>query len=249
MFTGSKSIAVAATMVLGALAAQPATAGSAAPFLPRGMVADAPSGFIEMCQRDLALCAAGAPRLDMEELRVATLHMARPTGRADGLTTATTVTYGGARPSGQMTEEGMAPATTSLDDAMLSRLIRKVNSSVNAHVVQVSDLYSAGVAERWQRPTTGRYMMGDCEDIAIEKRVQLLAAGVPADRLFFAVVYRAGFGLHTILIARLQDGDHVLDSATSRILKWSDVNYVWLRQQSVDDPLRWSSIGDGSNRG
>ena len=123
------------------------------------------------------------------------------------------------------------------------RLIRRINARVNGAVRQLPDTVTAGIDEYWQRPTPGPELRGDCEDIAIEKRAQLLEAGFPADRLFFAVAYRRHFGLHTVLIARLADGDYVLDSLSPAVRLWARVQYSWLRQQSPTDPMRWSRIG------
>jgi predicted transglutaminase-like cysteine proteinase len=122
------------------------------------------------------------------------------------------------------------------------KVLRRVNSDVNRHTVQAGDLETSGVDERWQRPNG----VGDCEDLAIEKRARLIAGGFPPDRLFLAVAFRRGFGLHTLLIARLPDGDRVLDSLSPHVLRWNQVGYRWLRQQSAMDPMVWRRIGQPS---
>ena len=121
-------------------------------------------------------------------------------------------------------------------------LIRKVNRQVNHSIVQMSDLAAMGVDEYWYRPGMRKGTPGDCEDIAIEKRARLMELGFPAERLFYAVSYVSGYGLHTVLIARLDDGDYVLDNMTPRILRWADVRQVWLRQQVPGQPLLWARI-------
>jgi predicted transglutaminase-like cysteine proteinase len=122
------------------------------------------------------------------------------------------------------------------------RAIRRVNAQVNGEVRQLSDMESSGVDELWQRPTGGKFPTGDCEDIAIEKRVRLLSAGIPAARMFYAIVYHHKIGLHTILIVRMDEGDFILDSRTPLIRRWSDAPYSWIRQQSPDNPVLWYGI-------
>lgn len=131
------------------------------------------------------------------------------------------------------------PTPLTRDEA---RLVRKINRKVNQTTRQVSDMTSAGVEERWNRLTPGRGAMGDCEDIAIEKRMRLVEAGFDPQRLFYAVVYKSGFGLHTVLIVRMDDADYVLDSASPHILRWSQTKYVWLRAQSTSDAMLWRKI-------
>jgi predicted transglutaminase-like cysteine proteinase len=133
----------------------------------------------------------------------------------------------------------VAAAPESLSAGSL-KLLRRVNADVNRHVVQAEDLETTGMEDRWQRPNG----VGDCEDLAIEKRARLIEQGFPADRLFLAVAFRRGFGLHTLLIARLDDGDRVLDSLSPHVMPWGKVGYRWLRQQSPVDPLVWRRVGE-----
>lgn len=132
-----------------------------------------------------------------------------------------------------------------MDGARLHKLVKQVNSQVNRFIIPVTDRNAMGVDEYWRRPVAGENPMGDCEDYAIEKRMRLMQAGFPADRLFYSVVFVRGYGLHTILIARMDDGDYVLDNFTPRILHWSKVNYVWLRRQMPGRPLDWARVGGG----
>lgn len=145
------------------------------------------------------------------------------------------------RPVMAIAPAAMANAGTEAATGMA--LLKKVNSEVNRSVVQVYDSVSAGRDEYWQRPTRGGSLYGDCEDIAIEKRMRLVEAGYPADKMFFAVAYLPRYGLHVLLIARLADGDYVMDSLSPHILRWSDIRYNWLRLQSTDDPMKWTRVG------
>lgn len=119
------------------------------------------------------------------------------------------------------------------------KLLNMINRYVNGHVRQMTDLRAFGVEEYWRRSGTGPGAVGDCEDIAIEKRYQLIAAGLPADRLRFAVVYRPDVGLHTVLIAHLDVGDMVLDSRTPWVDSWQRAPYQWIAIQSASNPMQW----------
>lgn len=129
-----------------------------------------------------------------------------------------------------------------LGDKAMWSMLRDVNRIVNRRVLQVNDIDLFGEAEHWQRAGTGPNAAGDCEDIAIEKRFELIAAGFPKDRLFFAVAYIPSVGLHTVLVARTGKGDVVLDNRTGAIRRWNATPYTWLGIQSVANPMIWHRI-------
>jgi len=129
------------------------------------------------------------------------------------------------------------------DNKALWSLARRVNRRVNDNVIQRSDLDNFGVDELWRRAGAGRNATGDCEDIAVEKRVELIQAGFPRDRLFLATVFESRIGLHTVLIVRLMDGDYVLDSRRGDIVPWQRAHYSWLRLQAIDNPVQWRRLG------
>lgn len=128
-------------------------------------------------------------------------------------------------------------------DAGSAALLKAINQQVNRSVVQVRDSDAMGVGEYWNRLSSDPRPVGDCEDIAIEKRIRLEQAGFPADRMFYAVAFVPRYGLHTVLVARLDDGDYVLDSMDPYIQRWDKVKYVWLRRQLPGQPLVWSRVG------
>lgn len=121
-------------------------------------------------------------------------------------------------------------------------LLAQVNRRVNGRVRQRTDIQIYGTGELWQRSGISPSAQGDCEDLAIEKRLELVQQGFPADRLSFAVVYSRSAGLHTILLARTDEGDVVLDSRSPHISAWSKTGYVWLSIQSADDPMVWRAL-------
>lgn len=122
------------------------------------------------------------------------------------------------------------------------RLLDRVNRAVNHNVRQQNDFRSYGHAEVWTPAGASRNAVGDCEDIALEKRAELLKAGFPATNLFFAVGYSRRIGLHVVLVARTGSGDLVLDSRVMDIRFWRDVPYSWIGAQSGQDPARWFGI-------
>jgi predicted transglutaminase-like cysteine proteinase len=121
--------------------------------------------------------------------------------------------------------------------------VKAVNSAVNRQIIQVYDIDAVGVDERWQRPDRVARPLGDCEDIAIEKRMRLIESGFAPESLFFAVAFRRDFGLHTVLVARLPEGDWVLDSLTGAVKRWDAASYVWLRRQEPGQPMLWRRVG------
>jgi predicted transglutaminase-like cysteine proteinase len=122
-------------------------------------------------------------------------------------------------------------------------LLQRINRKVNGRVAQRQDIAIFGQGEVWRRSGIGTAAVGDCEDLAIEKRLQLIAEGFPPTKLAYAVVYDRRLGLHTVLIARTEQGDVVLDSATPYVTAWNRTRYSWISVQAMEDPQRWLSVG------
>lgn len=196
------AIRVFLLLAMMALPPQAAAASSRTPFLPTGVLADAPSGFVEMCARDQTLC--------------------RPDHNVE-----------------------TASAQTRIDNGLAQ--IRDINRDVNRQIIQRSDWQSYGTGEHWARPGSGRRATGDCEDLALEKRARLVQSGFDPKSLFLAVTYRQRNGLHVVLIARLADGDYILDNLYPEVVRWHRTDYVWLRQQSTDNPKFWLTVENVPN--
>jgi predicted transglutaminase-like cysteine proteinase len=127
-----------------------------------------------------------------------------------------------------------------LTDAAWSGLVA-VNTAVNTAVLPATDAQIYGVVERWDYPR----LAGDCEDYAIEKRRELIAAGWPASALLLTVVRdEAGDG-HAVLTVRTNRGDFVLDNKTDAIDLWNATPYRFLKRQSTRDAAAWDQIQDG----
>jgi len=134
------------------------------------------------------------------------------------------------------------PRVASANEADEQTLLQGINRLVNGRVHQRTDLEIYGQAEVWRRSGVGKGATGDCEDLAIEKRFELVDAGFAPDRLAFAVVYAHGVGLHTVLVAHLSSGDYVLDSRTPYVQPWAETPYSWIGIQSIEDPMAWHAV-------
>jgi predicted transglutaminase-like cysteine proteinase len=116
-----------------------------------------------------------------------------------------------------------------------------VNNLVNTMVTPRTDWQIWGVEERWSYPTDG---IGDCEDYVLEKRRQLMKAGMPAGNLLITVVRQPNGDGHAVLTVRTSLGDFVLDNLEARVLAWHDTQYQFLKRQSERNSGVWISIGD-----
>jgi predicted transglutaminase-like cysteine proteinase len=116
--------------------------------------------------------------------------------------------------------------------------LQRVNSSVNARIAQRSDLATTGKEDQWQLAIS----QGDCEDIAIAKKSELLKLGWPASALLLTVARSGGEG-HTVLTVRTNEGDLVLDNESSSIRNWAHTPYRYFARQSQSNGKIWERIG------
>jgi predicted transglutaminase-like cysteine proteinase len=118
-----------------------------------------------------------------------------------------------------------------------------INNAVNVMVAPRTDLELWGREEFWSYPDG----VGDCEDYVLEKRRDLIKAGVPSGNLLITVVrQRNGLG-HAVLTVRTSHGDFVLDNLEPRILSWDETDYTFLKQQSSRNAGVWVAIEDDRN--
>ena len=128
-------------------------------------------------------------------------------------------------------------------DDLLFEKVDRINRLINAAISPRTDADNYGRDEEWTLPLTfalSRY--GDCEDYALEKRLALIKAGVPASSLYLAVAYSKLTGRHALLVLSTDKGDYVLDNMTADIKPWQATNYTWISRQSSEDPLEWVSL-------
>ncbi|MCY1646222.1 transglutaminase-like cysteine peptidase [Caulobacter sp. SL161] len=122
------------------------------------------------------------------------------------------------------------------------KLLNRINQQVNRDVKKANDSDLYGQEEYWALPrmVDGK-LYGDCEDYVLEKRRQLIAAGVSESALSIAVAVTARGEGHAVLMVSLKSGDWVLDNLTPWATPWADLNYRWVERQ-VPGTALWTSI-------
>ena len=115
-------------------------------------------------------------------------------------------------------------------------LLRKVTRAVNLHVISTEDRSASGNGDVWTLPSNGR---GDCEDYALQKMKDLIDAGFPANRLALSVVIGLRDENHVVLIARMDDGDYVLDNLNNAVKPWRATPYTFLATQDFRAKSTW----------
>jgi predicted transglutaminase-like cysteine proteinase len=104
-------------------------------------------------------------------------------------------------------------------------LLTRVNDEVNARI-RPARKTSLGVPI-WEIDP----QQGDCNDYAVSKRAALIAQGAPASALRLAHVVTARGEDHLVLVARVDDGDYVLDNLNRRVLPVEQAGYRWVKAQ------------------
>lgn len=116
---------------------------------------------------------------------------------------------------------------------------KRVNSAVNRGVREVTDQSQYGIAERWALPTRRG---GDCEDFALLKKRELVASGLPPQRLLLATALDRRRNPHVVLVLRTPQGDLILDNLTEEVVRWSQTGYTFLRMQDPAAPSGWTAL-------
>lgn len=131
-----------------------------------------------------------------------------------------------------------------VEDAPLSadkwQQLLSVNSYFNTNIVPETDQQLYHVAEYWTYP----HGYGDCEDIALAKRRQLIELGWPVSTLLMTVAKEGDGEGHAVLMVRTDRGDFILDNQDSTIRDWKDSPYHFLKRQSQANAGQWVSIAD-----
>ena len=117
--------------------------------------------------------------------------------------------------------------------------LRAVNVAVNRDISYRKDSYTFGRADYWSIP----FVYGDCEDITLLKRRDLIALGWPPSSLLLTLARTETGVLHLVLTAVTDKGEYVLDNRRNAVLPWSALDYRWLGRQSRDSETRWVSVG------
>lgn len=132
----------------------------------------------------------------------------------------------------------VAPAAA-LTPARWQQLVR-VNNRINTEIVPVTDIELYGVGEFWAYPDG----YGDCEDIALAKRRELIELGWHPSTLLMSVVRQQNGEGHAVLLVRTDRGDLILDNLYGEINVWSDTPYIFVKRQSQAHAGEWVQIDD-----
>lgn len=113
--------------------------------------------------------------------------------------------------------------------------LNEINTSVNHEIAFALDASQYGSEEYWALPVSG---CGDCEDLALEKRSRLAAAGVTRRSLRLAFVFhKRHLNSHCILTVETSKGTYILDSFTDEVFRWDRVPYNFEARERTDG--RW----------
>jgi predicted transglutaminase-like cysteine proteinase len=130
--------------------------------------------------------------------------------------------------------------TFTLTEERWAQLLQ-INSHANTTITPVTDQELYNVGEYWTYPDSG---YGDCEDIALAKRRDLISAGWAPSTLLMSVVRQSNGEGHAVLMVRTDRGDLILDNQDSRVLMWGDSPYHFLKRQSQYNSAEWVDIMD-----
>ena len=117
----------------------------------------------------------------------------------------------------------------------------EVNAQVNLSVKPATDEEIYGRPEFWAYPGAKG---GDCEDLVLLKRRDLIEKGWPVGALLITVVRQRNGEGHAVLTVETDRGDLVLDSLQPRVLVWSDTDYQYVKRQSELNSGQWMAIDD-----
>jgi predicted transglutaminase-like cysteine proteinase len=115
-----------------------------------------------------------------------------------------------------------------------------VNAEVNLAIKAATDQEVYGRPEYWAYPVD----RGDCEDLVLLKRRDLIERGWPVGALLITVVRQKNGEGHAVLTVETDRGDLVLDSLQPRVLVWSDTDYQYVKRQSETNTGQWMAIDD-----
>ena len=122
-------------------------------------------------------------------------------------------------------------------------LLNAVNRRVNNSIRYASARALYGNEDYWTLPLeAGGLRAGDCKDYVLEKRKALVEQGVPRADLSIAVVMLRTGVAHAVLLVATDRGELVMDSLSSWILPWNQLDYRWISRQAPGQQLVWVKI-------
>ncbi|MGA3304283.1 MAG: transglutaminase-like cysteine peptidase [Methylovirgula sp.] len=122
------------------------------------------------------------------------------------------------------------------------QILNKVNRLVNQTIIPVSNFDHWGtMLDHWDYPKDGK---GDCKIYALWKRKLLIDAGFPRQALLMTIVRDENGEGHTILTAKTNRGEFILDNMREDIRSWDATGYHFYKRQSQENPNIWLAIVD-----
>jgi predicted transglutaminase-like cysteine proteinase len=114
----------------------------------------------------------------------------------------------------------------------MKSLLSEVNTSVNLEIRFALDKDQYNKEEFWTYP---RSDLGDCEDIALEKRSRLTKLGFPRGALRMAIgFHKKTLTSHALLLVKTTEGKYVMDRITNQISLWYQTPYNFESQERTD---------------
>ncbi len=220
------------------------------PTAPEGRAAAPPEGFLVLCERDPAECreSGEADGHDDDAIRkeAHTIEWRDAFGGPAAAAFPPGATSPGVPPVHRPSPEPEDGGALNPDGALVMTaerwaLVDRINQSVNRGIQMESDQAQYGQADYWN-VQSGRDEHGDCEDYALTKRHQLIAAGVPPEVLSFGIVRTPWNELHAVLILTTDQGDMILDNLSAWILHWDQTGYRWVERQTPGQPFDWRTV-------
>lgn len=133
-----------------------------------------------------------------------------------------------------VTQAGAADtATEDMEAGLLA-----VNREINRRIKQINDDTNSDFGDSWKVASAS----GDCEDIALAKRKELIRMGWSPRSLRIAVTRTVAGEGHAVLVARTSKGDLVLDNRSDVVKNWKRTDLTWLKIQSSDNPRLWMTL-------
>jgi len=161
----------------------------------------------------------------------------------------TSVPYGWVDFCGREPQECHQPVLKPLDINLTPQtwqILNKVNRMVNQTIIPVSNYDHWGtLLDHWDYPKDGK---GDCKIYALWKRKLLIDAGFPRQALLMTIVRDQNGEGHTILTAKTNRGEFILDNMRQDIRSWDETGYHFYKRQSQEDPNVWLAIADPQPR-
>jgi len=116
--------------------------------------------------------------------------------------------------------------------AKTKSLLLDINTTVNFEIRFALDKIQYNQEEFWTYPISG---MGDCEDVALEKRFRLTKFGIPRGALRIAIVHsKRTLTSHALLLVETTHGTYAMDRFTDQVLLWYQLPYNFEARERPD---------------